>query len=409
MNTDTWFGELLLLGLYALIGLVAGVAISVLLSALMRAFKHGKRTRSFLSKRLRTPQRLFFVVAGIGSGLAIGTSSLVQGSDLDWRPAFMHAFLVVMIFVSANVVVGLLQTVSDVVIAQHNALDDQIAAARVRTQMEMMTRVGTVLIWIIAVAGALLTFDAFRAIGASIFASAGLLSIVAGIAAQSSLANLFAGMHIAFTGSIRVGDIISYGDYWTRVEEITLTYVVLKSWDERRIVVPSTRFINDPFENWTRDGTQITGSVFFDLDWLVPVEAFRAEVKRVVEASPDWDGRDVQTLVTDATDGDVQLRVQVTAANASQLWDLRCEIREKLIDWLQTQAPYALPRTRLEPDTTTAPPKKKRDELVDETHQALEKQLAERKNDAPAPEPQEPPPAKPENRLTAWITGKLDR
>ena len=201
-------------------------------------------------------------------------------------------------------------------------------------------------------------------------ASAGLLSIVAGLAAQSSLANVFAGVQLAFTDALRVGDIVIVDEHWGTIEEITLTYVVVASWDGRRWIVPSTVFISKTFENWTRSSPKLLGTVEFDLDWLVPVEAARVELQRIVRRSDLWDGRTVSMQVTEATGGYVKVRATVSAATSGDLWDLRCYVREELITWLQQRAVYALPRTRLEPDVTPAPSSEERKQFVAETKAA---------------------------------------
>nr|WP_269779612.1 mechanosensitive ion channel domain-containing protein [Propioniciclava soli] len=255
----------------------------------------------------------------------------------------------------------------------------------------MVRRVGVALVWLVAIASVLLTFDAFRAIGASVFASAGILSIVAGLAAQSSLSNIFAGLQIAFSDALRVGDTVVMEGETSRVEEITLTYVVLRVWDGRRLVVPSTLFTAQSFENWTKTDPAQLGAVMFDLDWLVPVEAFRSEALRLVEGNPLWDGQTAGVQVTDSQNGHVELRLLVSARNSDDLWNLRCQLREDLVLWLQTDASYALPRTRLEPEPTSAPPKPVRDQLVEETREALRAERAALIAAAPPAEPEPTP------------------
>lgn len=218
-------------------------------------------------------------------------------------------------------------------------------------------------VWICAVAGALLTFPELRAVGASVFASAGVLSVVAGLAAQSSLANMFAGMQLAFSDAIRVGDVIVFENSNGSIEEITLTYVVVRSWDDRRWIVPSSYFTTTAFENWTRKEAKLLGTVELDLDWTVPVEAMRVELMRLLRVSDLWDRRTGTLQVTDAKDGSVRIRALVSAENSGDLWDLRCYVREELVNWLQHHAVYALPRIRLEPETTTAPPVEVRDDF----------------------------------------------
>lgn len=228
-----------------------------------------------------------------------------------------------------------------------------------------MRRVTVAVIVVLAVGAVLLTFPAMRAAGASILASAGLLSLVAGLAAQSSLANTFAGMQIAFTDAIRVDDVVVLNGEFGRIEEITLTYVVVHAWDDRRLILPSTYFTTTPFENWTRRAADLLGTVEIDVDFRVPLDDMRAELDRLLQESSLWDRRLGILQVTAATEGVVRARALVSAADAGNLWDLRCAVREGLVLWLQREAPYAIPRTRLQgvaplpddaPDGPESPP-----------------------------------------------------
>jgi hypothetical protein len=194
----------------------------------------------------------------------------------------------------------------------------------------------------------MLTFPAIQALGAGLLASAGLISIVAGLAAQTSLVNVFAGIQLAFTGAIRVDDVVVVQKEWGRIEEITLTYVVVHIWDDRRLILPSTYFTTTPFENWTRRQSEVMGTVEFDLDWRAPVEAMRAELKKVLADTPLWDNRVGVLQITDATAGFVRVRILVSAADSASLFDLRCLIREELVVFLQQNHPTALPHVRLE-------------------------------------------------------------
>jgi hypothetical protein len=205
-----------------------------------------------------------------------------------------------------------------------------------------------VVLVVCAIAGILLTFPSARALGASLLASAGLISIVAGLAAQSSLANMFAGLQLAFTDAIRVDDVVVIDDEWGRIEEITLTYVVVHVWDDRRLILPSTYFTTTPFENWTRRAADLLGTVELDLDWDVPVEQMRAELVRLLDHTDLWDRRVGVLQVTDAVGGYVRVRALASAVDAPTLFDLRCYVREGLVAWLQDVAPQAIPRSRWE-------------------------------------------------------------
>jgi hypothetical protein len=203
-------------------------------------------------------------------------------------------------------------------------------------------------ILIVGIASILLTFPGVQAVGASVLASAGLVSIVAGLAAQSTLANVFAGVQLAFSDAIRVDDVVIAQAEWGRIEEITLTYVVVHIWDDRRLVLPSTYFTSTPFENWTRHSSQLLGSVEFDLDWRVSPAQMRAHLAEILAKTKLWDGRTGVLQVTDAIAGYVRIRILVTAIDAPTLFDLRCFVREDMIEWLHTHDPAALPRTRIQ-------------------------------------------------------------
>jgi small-conductance mechanosensitive channel len=189
-------------------------------------------------------------------------------------------------------------------------------------------------------------FSEVRHVGTSLLASAGIVSIVAGVAAQKPLANVLAGFQIALAQPVRVDDVVIVEGEWGRIEEITLTYVVVHVWDDRRLVLPLSYFIEKPFQNWTRTSSELLGSVFVWVDYTFPVEEGRAALKEIIDASPRWDKRFWNLQVTDADARTMQLRVLATAANASQAFDLRCEIREKFIAHIQKHHPQSLPRVR---------------------------------------------------------------
>jgi small-conductance mechanosensitive channel len=221
---------------------------------------------------------------------------------------------------------------------------DPARVRRVRTQVTLIQRVVTAVVGVVAIAAMLLTFPAMRAAGASLLASAGILGIVAGVAAQSTLANLFAGLQIAFGDMVRLGDTVVVDGEWGTVEEITLTFLTVRTWDERRITMPVSYFTSKPFENWSRGTPQMTGIVFLHLDHSAPVEAMRGKLRDILRECPAWDGRDYGLAVTDSTPNTMQVRALVTAKDAADIWTVRVTVREQLIRWLTEQHPYALPR-----------------------------------------------------------------
>ncbi|MFF7165198.1 mechanosensitive ion channel family protein [Streptomyces sp. NPDC008086] len=221
---------------------------------------------------------------------------------------------------------------------------DAARVRRVRTQVTLIMRVVSAVVGVVAVAAMLLTFPAFRAAGASLLASAGILGIVAGVAAQSTLSNMFAGFQIAFGDMVRLGDTVVVDGEWGTVEEITLTFLTVRTWDERRITMPVSYFTSKAFENWSRGGAQMTGTVFLHVDHSAPMEKMREKLRDVLRACPAWDGRDYGLVVTDSTPSTMEVRALVTAKDADDLWTVRVAVREQLIGWLAEEHPYALPR-----------------------------------------------------------------
>lgn len=364
------------IAMWAGIGLIVGALASLILTVIGVWLSRRHHRLRGMTRRIRVPQRVFCMLLGAGSSVLIATSPTLGTSEPPWRQIFGHVFGILLILAGAFLLTGAVRAVEDAVVHRGSTDEETPHYRRVRTQMQIISRVLIVVVWVCALAGVLLTFEQFRAVGTSLIASAGLLSIVAGLAAQSSLANIFAGMQIAFSDALRVGDLVVFEEQMGSVEEITLTYVVVRTWDDRRWIVPSNYFTSKAFENWTRREARLLGDVQFDLDWLVPVEAMRVELTRLVGASDLWDGRSASLQVTDATGGSVRVRAVVSAATSGELWDLRCYVREELIYWLQRQAVYALPRTRLEPDTTTAPPVEEREDFVERTVSQWEEEQA---------------------------------
>jgi small-conductance mechanosensitive channel len=223
---------------------------------------------------------------------------------------------------------------------------DNLRARTIHTQVRVITKTIDVALGILTLGSALMVFNEVRHFGASILASAGLLSIIAGLAAQSTLTNLFAGFQLALAQPIRLDDVVIVEGAWGRVEEITLTYVVVHVWDDTRMIAPLSYFITKPFQNWTRVSANIMGQVHFWADYTLPVSELRPVVGRIVQNCPLWDRRYWNLQVVEASDKAVQLRILATASDSSKAWDLRCQIREEVITYLQEHYPSSLPRTR---------------------------------------------------------------
>ncbi|MDA8295730.1 MAG: mechanosensitive ion channel [Actinomycetota bacterium] len=233
------------------------------------------------------------------------------------------------------------------------SIADNRRARKARTQLLVLRRVLNVAIVVLALLAALTALPQARTLGASLLASAGVLGIVAGIAGQSTLGNMIAGLQIAFSDSLRLNDVVvvtppSGTAYWGTIEELTLTYVVIAVWDQRRLVLPVSYFVTTPFENWTRQSSQLLGSVHLFLDYRAPMDELRSEFQSFVEGNPLWDRRVAVLQVVEATEQSIQLRALVSARSGSNAWDLRCAVREHLISYVRNKHPEALPRTRFE-------------------------------------------------------------
>ena len=225
---------------------------------------------------------------------------------------------------------------------------DNLKARAVYTQIQVVQRVAVAVILLVGIAAGLMTFEKVRQVGVSILASAGVLGIILGFAAQKSISTLFAGIQIAITQPIRLDDVVIVEGEWGRIEEITLTYVVVRIWDLRRLVVPITYFIEKPFQNWTRVSADLLGTVYLYTDYTVPVEAVREEVHRILKGSELWDGKVWGLVVTNATEHTLELRALMSAADSGAAWNLRCLVREELVTYLQENHPGSLPRVRAE-------------------------------------------------------------
>jgi small-conductance mechanosensitive channel len=230
---------------------------------------------------------------------------------------------------------------------------DNLTARKAMTQMKIVRRAVNILICLATLGLSLMTFDTVRQFGVSLFASAGLAGLIAGLAARPVLENVIAGIQLALTQPVRIGDAVVIADEWGWIEEITSTYVVVKLWDWRRLIVPLTYLFQNPFANWTRSSSSIIGTVYIYADYTLPVARLRARAEEIARASRLWDGQIVNVQVSDAREQAMQVRILVSAKDSPTAWDLRCEMREKLIDFLQREFPGALPKTRSETRSLT--------------------------------------------------------
>lgn len=294
-----------------------------------------------LIQRTRRPTALAAVILGLAVGASVAPLSAGEADLL--RRVLLIAFIVLcgwMALTALNIA-SLIYTRGF-----HLDVEDNLLARKHLTQTRILQRVAATLIVMLTVAFALMTFPGVRQYGVSLLASAGAAGIIAGLALQPFLTNLIAGVQIATTQPIRIDDAVIVEGEWGTVEEISSTYVVVKLWDWRRLVLPLTYFIQQPFQNWTRETASLIGTAMFYVDYAAPVEAMRRKLQEILEASPLWD-RDVVALqVTDLTERTMQIRCLASARNAPTAFDLRCEVREKMIAFLKAEFPDALPRDR---------------------------------------------------------------
>ncbi|WP_374565501.1 mechanosensitive ion channel family protein [Ideonella sp.] len=277
--------------------------------------------------------------------------------DLPGLALVQHINGVLLILSLTLLGIGAIRGLADGVIARHPAdVADNLAARRIHTQARVLSRIAGSATLVTGLALVLMTFPRARQFGTSLLASAGVAGLVVGIAAKSVFSNLLAGLQIALAQPLRIDDVLIVEGEWGRVEEITATYVVLRIWDERRLVIPLSWFIEHPFQNWTRTTADLLGTVFLWVDFTASVDAVRAEARRLCEASQHWDGKVCLVQVTDTNDQAMQLRVLVSSAASGPNFDLRCEVREGLLSFLARTSPQSLPLRRLQAEVTRPRP-----------------------------------------------------
>lgn len=274
---------------------------------------------------------------------------------LGLKTALEHITGLGLIASVAWLVVLLVQVTSDVLAGRYRLdVEDNLTARRIQTQFQMLHRVAVILVVIVTLAIMLMTFPAIKHIGLSILASAGLASLVVGMAMKDTFANLIAGVQIAFTQPFRIEDAVIVEGEFGWVEEIGTMYVVVRIWDLRRLVLPLSYFLDHPFQNWTRSSADLLANVILYADYTVPMDELRAELRRICESTKLWHGKVCVLQATDASEHTVQLRALMDARNSADAWDLRCLVREKLIEFLQKKYPESLPRYRGELRGTAA-------------------------------------------------------
>ena len=298
---------------------------------------------STLIKRCKEPLRWFIILV-----FFMAVLPLLKISP-DTYGTIMRILSSAFIAVIAWLFIRVVFVVEDHILSKYDiAVKDNLQARKIHTQVQFLGRMATIIIALVALAIILMRFERVQELGTNILASAGIMGIIVGFAAQRTIGTLFAGMQIAWTQPIRIDDVVIVENEWGRIEEITLTYVVVKIWDQRRLVLPITYFVEKPFQNWTRVSSDILGTVFLHVDYTVPVQSIREELQRILESSPLWDQRVCVLQVTGLTQSAVELRALMSASDASNAWSLRCEVRERLIDFIQKNYPDSLPKVRAE-------------------------------------------------------------
>ena len=346
--------DLTLLILGPIIGAFVGVVVSVLLSALLRKALAKAATASSILARVRRPGHFTFAAWGAWAGLGI---ALVNPHLSDWNGTsittfLMHVLLIVALACLTWMAYAAAWVFEDAAKARQDS--DQGRSRRFETQAQVLRRLTQSIVVVVGVVAIISTFEVARHAMTTVLASAGVISVIFGLAAQQTLGNVFAGLQLAFTDAIRVGDVVVAGEKKETgsVEEITLSYVVVRIWDERRLIIPSRYFTQTPFENWTRRAAAQLGTVELKLDWSAPMTLIRAKVEQLLTATDLWDGRTWGVQITDSDEYTVTVRVLVSAKNSGHLSDLRAYMREQLISWIVTEEPWARPAQRIEPRQT---------------------------------------------------------
>ncbi|MGX6601111.1 mechanosensitive ion channel family protein [Micromonosporaceae bacterium Da 78-11] len=331
--------------LTALIIVIGAAAVAIILVEIVHQLLARFGRKSALAADLaRTAHKPFLATMTL---FAIQQAIRAAAGDFPGREAVLHILVILFIGAFAWLVGALLLVMEDVALARWRTdVPDNLKRRRLKTQVVMLRRVTVAAIVILTVGVVLMTFPGIRALGASVLASAGLISVIAALAAQSTLGNVFAGLQLAFSDAVRVDDVVVVEGEWGRIEEMTLTYVALQIWDDRRLVLPTSYFTTKPFQNWTRTGSAVLGTAEIDVDWSTSIEPMRAELRAVCEGSELWDGRVCVLQVTDAVGGMIRLRALVSANDSPALWDLRCLVRERLVSWVWQHQRESLPRLR---------------------------------------------------------------
>ncbi|MBS7565232.1 mechanosensitive ion channel [Mucilaginibacter sp. Bleaf8] len=330
----------------AVIAILIGLIIKVIITRLLKHYSKKEESYSFFRSmivRVGLPITYFIQL------FLLGLSLPYMRMDLHYQHPLRHTVAILVTIAFASLLISAIRVLEDYVYYKYDLTKtDNLKERKIRTQLQFLRKLIIVLIVFVTVALILLSFESLRKIGTGLLTGVGIGGIIVGFAAQNSLGNLLAGFQIAFTQPMRIDDVLIVENEWGRVEDITLTYVVMRLWDQRRLILPINYFIQKPFQNWTRISAEIVGSVFIYMDYSIPMNALRTEYERLVTNSPFWDGRVKALQMTDAKERTVEIRMLVSAKNSSDAFDLRCYIRENMVTYIQTNYPDSLPKVRAE-------------------------------------------------------------
>jgi small-conductance mechanosensitive channel len=328
----------------AVLAILIGLIIKFITSKLVKRYAQEEGEYSFFRSAityLSVPVTYFIplLVLKLAMPLMVMDAVYFYGTD--------RVVGILLIIAFANLLIRAINVLEDYIYHVYDLnKTDNLKERKVRTQLRFVRKLVVVIIVLVTIAVILLSFESFRKLGTGLLTGVGIGGIIIGFAAQNSLGNLLAGMQLAFTQPIRIDDVLVVENEWGRVEDITLTYVVLRIWDQRRLILPINYFIQKPFQNWTRISADIIGTVFIYMDYSIPMEPLRIEFKRLLEQTPLWDGKTSAVQLTDAKEHTVEIRMLVSAHNSSAAFDLRCYIRENMIAFIQQNYPESLPKLR---------------------------------------------------------------
>ncbi|NBC01755.1 MAG: mechanosensitive ion channel [Bacteroidetes bacterium] len=344
-EAEAWLYLALALAGAVVIGLVVHAVASYVVRGVSKRVGRGAPVRKEVLARIYRPLQLLVPLLLASGAVSVAAPAFVPGAEAPLG-SMLH---VAIVFSVAWLLIALVMAAEEVISQQFSIEEaDNLRARKIVTQTRILRRIAVIIISVLAVGVMLFEYEAFRSLGTGILASAGIIGIVVGLAAQRTIGTIIAGFQIAFTQPIRVDDVVIVEGDFGWIEEITLTYAVVRVWDQRRIIVPITHFIETPFQNWTRETSELLGTVFLYVDHRVPFAEVRDAVGRLIEASEYYDGRVWRLHVTNTSERTVEMRLLMSAKSAPELWELRCEVREQIVAHIQAHYPDALPRVRAE-------------------------------------------------------------